>query len=70
MTLIKPPRRGLLQAGLAAASVAIVSQARAANEKQGDQAEDVTPPEDLMREQGVLDRVLLIYDTADLAACL
>ena len=26
--------------------------------------EDVTPPEDLMREHGVLDRVLLIYETA------
>lgn len=25
---------------------------------------EVTPPEDLMREHGVLDRVLLIYDTA------
>ena len=29
-----------------------------------DQMEDVTPPEDLMREHGVLNRVLLIYDTA------
>jgi hemerythrin-like domain-containing protein len=27
-------------------------------------AEEVTPPEDLMREHGVLDRVLLIYDAA------
>src|SRR5262249_37744570 len=30
-----------------------------------DEAEDaVTPPEDLMREHGVLDRVLLIYEAA------
>jgi hemerythrin-like domain-containing protein len=28
------------------------------------QMEDVTPPEDLMREHGVLNRVLLIYDDA------
>jgi hemerythrin-like domain-containing protein len=64
MTLTTPPRRALLQAGFAAASVAVVSHAWAENEKQGEQAEEVTPPEDLMREDGVLDRVLLIYDTA------
>jgi hemerythrin-like domain-containing protein len=33
-------------------------------EDKSDMAEEVTPPEDLMREHGVLDRVLLIYDTA------
>jgi hemerythrin-like domain-containing protein len=33
-------------------------------EGQADTAEEVTPPEDLMREHGVLDRVLLIYDAA------
>ena len=64
MTLITPPRRALLQAGLVTASVAVVSHAWGENEKQGAQAEEVTPPEDLMREHGVLDRVLLIYDAA------
>jgi hemerythrin-like domain-containing protein len=64
MTLITPPRRGLLQAGFAVASVAVVSHAWAENEKPGEHAEEVTPPEDLMREHGVLDRVLLIYDAA------
>ena len=64
MTLITPPRRALLQAGFAAASFAIVSRARAENEKEGGQAEEVTPPEDLMREHGVLDRVLFIYEAA------
>ena len=64
MTSIKPPRRALLQAGFAATSLAVVSHARAENKKQGEQAEEVTPPEDLMREHGVLDRVLLIYDAA------
>jgi len=64
MTLTKPPRRALLQAGFAAASVTVVSQAWANNARHGEQAEDVRPPEDLMREHGVLDRVLLIYDAA------
>jgi hypothetical protein len=49
MTLITPPRRALLQAGFAATSLAVVSRAWAGNEKQGEQAEEVTPPEDLMR---------------------
>jgi hemerythrin-like domain-containing protein len=31
---------------------------------QNDQMPDVTPPEDLMREHGVLNRVLLIYEAA------
>ena len=30
--------------------------------KEGEEGEEVTPPEDLMREHGVLDRVLLIYE--------
>jgi hypothetical protein len=57
-----PPRRAVLQVGFAAASVAIVANACSENEKE--QADEVTPPEDLMREHGVLDRVLLIYDAA------
>jgi hemerythrin-like domain-containing protein len=31
--------------------------------KEEEEEEDVTPPEDLMREHGVLNRILLIYDT-------
>ena len=31
-------------------------------EPQGEKEKEVTPPEDLMREHGVLDRVLLIYE--------
>ena len=66
MTLITPPRRTLLQFGIVAASTALVTQAPAAGitakagQAPGMKAEDVTPPEDLMREHGVLDRVLLI----------
>jgi hypothetical protein len=62
MTLTTPPRRALLQAGFAAASIAVVAHGCAESEKE--QAEEVTPTEDLMREHGVLDRVLLIYDAA------
>jgi hemerythrin-like domain-containing protein len=43
---------------------AIITGAFAEENKKEGQAEDVTPPEDLMREHGVLDRVLLIYDAA------
>lgn len=32
------------------------------SEPTGEKGEEVTPPEDLMREHGVLDRVLLIYE--------
>jgi hypothetical protein len=62
MTLTTPPRRTVLQVGFAAASVAVVAHACSDNEKE--QAEEITPPEDLMREHGMLDRVLLIYDAA------
>jgi hemerythrin-like domain-containing protein len=67
---IKPPRRAVLHYGIAAASVVLVSRAKAedmldkAKQAVGLKAEDVTPPEDLMREHGVLDRVLLIYEAA------
>jgi hemerythrin-like domain-containing protein len=61
MTLTTP-RRTVLQVGFAAASVAVVAHACSDSEKE--QAEEITPPEDLMREHGVLDRVLLIYDAA------
>ena len=32
-------------------------------EKEGDEGQKVSPPEDLMQEHGLLNRVLLIYDT-------
>jgi hemerythrin-like domain-containing protein len=68
--LNQPPRRLILQAGLAASSVALVTPATAEDKhhktKHAGQRKmaDVTPPEDLMREHGVLDRVLLIYEAA------
>jgi hemerythrin-like domain-containing protein len=70
MSLITPPRRSLLKFGVVAATATFVTEARAegamekAEQALGMKAEDVTPPEDLMREHGVLDRVLLIYEAA------
>jgi hemerythrin-like domain-containing protein len=58
-------RRHLLHAatGLVVVGAApLASAAMAANNEQ-DKPEEVTPPEDLMREHGVLNRVLLIYET-------
>jgi hemerythrin-like domain-containing protein len=76
MSLVTPkPRRTILQFGLVAASAAVTphafaqaarDKARKANESKANDSkvEEVTPPEDLMREHGVLDRVLLIYEAA------
>ena len=68
---IKPnPRRRFMQAGLVGIVTAgnLVAPAYAqgivdkAENAVGMKPADVTPPEDLMREHGVLDRVLLIYE--------
>src|SRR6266568_1043909 len=64
-------RRRVLQIGLgiaAAGGLIVPARAESIIEKTektlGIKPEDVTPPEDLMREHGVLDRVLLIYEAA------
>ena len=71
MTPRHPRRRQFLQYGLGiVAAGALVVPVRAQDivdktkQTLGLKAEDVTPPEDLMREHGVLDRVLLIYEAA------
>lgn len=58
-------RRHLLHAttGLVAAGAAPLATAAVAANNEQDKPEAVTPAEDLMREHGVLNRVLLIYDT-------
>lgn len=54
-------RRGfLVAAAIGGGGVLIGNNALAADEKKKE--EDVSPPEDLMREHGVLKRVMLIYD--------
>jgi hemerythrin-like domain-containing protein len=50
---------GLLVAGSAPVATAVTAQ----DHNEEAQAEKVTPPEDLMREHGVLNRVLLIYES-------
>jgi hemerythrin-like domain-containing protein len=49
--------------GLVAATGGLILPANAEGAKPGARTKDeVTPPEDLMREHGVLDRVLLVYE--------
>jgi hypothetical protein len=66
--------KGLILAGAVCAPVVLVRHAFAEDRKgaletlketiSGKGKEEVTPPEDLMREHGVLDRVLLVYEAA------
>ena len=56
-------RSGIIFSGAALAGAALVRGAE--KEKQGEEKEiEIGPPEDLMREHGVLKRVLLIYGEA------
>lgn len=60
-------RRGLIAFGASLGAIALVgcagkSPARAAHEEHEEGDEEVAPPEDLMREHGVLNRLLLVYE--------
>ena len=57
-------RRRLVRAasGVLLAGGLVPLRALGAEEEGGNECTDVTPPEDLMREHGVLNRVLLIYE--------
>jgi hemerythrin-like domain-containing protein len=62
--MTKPIGRRSAMLGTGAAATALVSMARAADRKSpraADSDEDVGPGEDLMREHGVLRRILLVY---------
>jgi len=62
---IKHSAAGLVLAGGIAAPALIFPAVSAEQSKSADKDDKpVTPPEDLMREHGVLDRVLLIYEAA------
>jgi hemerythrin-like domain-containing protein len=50
--------------GLGGAVLAKQGDSAKSQERLQEKPQDVTPPEDLMREHGVLNRVLLIYETA------
>lgn len=74
MKVIVPSRRRLLWLGgafVTVAAPAVLTRPALAERKGGGGKpkgaekgdEEVTPPEDLMREHGVLDRVLLLYES-------
>lgn len=60
---VRSRRSWLVRAGAACAGIAAVPS-WVIGQTQGDQDEEVTPSEDLMREHGVLKRVLLVYEEA------
>ena len=70
MKLLMPSKRDLLLGGEAVAALAApvvliapaLGEEKGAGDKPKEKEEQVTPPEDLMREHGVLDRVLLLYE--------
>jgi hemerythrin-like domain-containing protein len=75
MEFVTPSKRRLLRLGALAAvaapavlAVPAFGRGKGVGEKKTSAAakkeEEVTPPEDLMREHGVLDRVLLVYEAA------
>ncbi len=55
-------RRTLVHAASGLLSVGAFTLAGGAHAKEAEGPADVTPPEDLMREHGVLNRVLLVYE--------
>ena len=55
---------GLLMVGAPAIVPGGEARIRRKTEPRSESKEEVTPPEDLMREHGVLDRVLLLYEAA------
>jgi len=55
-------RTSIVGAGLLMSAVAFAQPQQGAAEKEKKQAEEISPTEDLMREHGVLNRILLIYD--------
>lgn len=63
----QPHRRHFVKQGLLVtlsgiAGLGLVAGCKGRNEKEGE-GQEVSPPEDLMQEHGLLNRVLLIYDT-------
>lgn len=64
----QPQRRNFIKHGLivaitGAAGLSLLSGCKDKEKKEEDEGQKVSPPEDLMQEHGLLNRVLLIYDT-------
>jgi hemerythrin-like domain-containing protein len=59
-------RRSFIEKSLTIAAISGIAGAgilSGCKEKESDEGQEVSPPEDLMQEHGLLNRVLLIYDT-------
>jgi hemerythrin-like domain-containing protein len=56
-------KKGLIVAVTGAAVLSLLSGCKEKEEKEKGEGQEVSPPEDLMQEHGLLNRVLLIYDT-------
>src|SRR5258705_2824044 len=62
-----PNRRDFIEKGLKLSAVAgTIGISLFAGCKEKEEGQEVSPPEDLMQEHGLLNRVLLIYDTCKL----
>jgi hemerythrin-like domain-containing protein len=61
---MEPHRRSFLRAASLGAAPLLIpaASARADDKKKGEPEEEISAPEDLMREHGVLNRILLIYE--------
>jgi len=57
-------RSWLASAGVVGAAALLLARSGWGQEKKSVEDEEIAPPEDLMREHGVLNRVLLVYDEA------
>lgn len=66
MNIPESSRRIFIRKGLALGTLAAVTGLSLVTSCKSDSEEDISPAEDLMREHGVLNRILLIYDTCRL----
>jgi hemerythrin-like domain-containing protein len=56
-------KKGLLATFSGVAGISLLSGCKDKEEKKGGEGQEVSPPEDLMQEHGVLNRILLIYES-------
>lgn len=56
-------KKGLIVTLSGVAGISLLSGCKDNEEKEEGEGQEVSPPEDLMQEHGVLNRILLIYDT-------
>lgn len=56
-------KQGLLITLSGVAGISFISGCSSKDEKEEGEGQEVSPPEDLMQEHGLLNRILLIYDT-------